>query len=132
MQIAKFEFCQYQIRAILPDLILTFLAVPTVPNNVMILSGVGNLTVTWMPPDLLNAPAVNYTVMYSSPTDFIVTSDTMVVIGSLAAFTEYSVMIQACSVAGCGPFTTPEIERTQEQGKYLQYMYDICGIRGVA
>ena len=101
------------------SLSLSILAVPTVPNNVMILSGVGNLTVTWMPPDLLNAPAVNYTVMYSSPTDFIVTSDTMVVIGSLAAFTEYSVMIQACSVAGCGPFTTPEIETTQEQGKYL-------------
>lgn len=87
----------------------------------MITSGIGNLTVVWMPPDLLNAPAVNYIVQYSlisSPTElkFADTSDTMVVIGSLAAFTEYSVVVQACSSAGCGPFTAPEIERTQEEG----------------
>ena len=87
----------------------------------MIISGVGSLTVSWMPPDLLNAPTVNYTILYSmagSPMERSITvaGDTMAVIDGLTAFTEYSVVVQACSSAGCGPFTTPETERTQEEG----------------
>ena len=86
----------------------------------MIVSGIGSLTVSWMAPDLLNAPTVNYTIQYSmtgsSAELSTATDDTMVVIGDLAAFTEYSVVVQACSSAGCGPFTAPETERTQEEG----------------
>ena len=75
-----------------------------------------------MSPDQLNAPSVNYIVLYSmvgSSTQFnvsVVGGDTMVEINGLSAFTEYSVMVQACSSAGCGPFTAPETERTQEEG----------------
>ena len=45
-----------------------------------------------------------------------VTGDTTAVIDGLAAFMEYSVMVQACSSAGCGLFTEPVTERTQEEG----------------
>ena len=87
----------------------------------MIMSGVGSLTVSWMPPDLLNAPTVNYAILYSmtgSPMERRITvgGDTMAVIGGLAAFMEYSVVVQACSSAGCGLFTEPVTERTQEEG----------------
>ena len=104
----------------------------------MLVSGVGSLTVSWMPPDQLNAPSINYTVLYSmvgSSTQFnvpVVGGDTMVEINGLSAFTEYSVMVQACSSAGCGPFTAPEIERTLEEGtcrgdlrKYMYMVYSV-------
>ena len=108
----------------------------------MLVSGVGSLTVSWMPPDQLNAPSVNYTVLYfmvgsstQISTTTVVGGDTVVEINGLSAFTEYSVMVQACSSASCGPFTAPEIERTQEEGMYhgnlRKYMY-ICIIVNVA
>lgn len=105
----------------LSSLLISIPAVPTVPVSIMIVSGIRSLTVSWMPPDFFNAPTVNYTVQYSmtgSSTELssVVAVDTMVVIGGLAAFTEYSVAVQACSSAGCGPFTAPETERTQEEG----------------
>ena len=74
-----------------------------------------------MPPDLLNAPTVNYTILYSmagSPMEQSITvaGDTTAMIDGLAAFMEYSVVVQACSSAGCGLFTEPVTERTQEEG----------------
>ena len=97
---------------------------PSVPNNVTITSGNNSLTVVWLPPDVLNAPSVNYSLLYSivnssSVPRAAVASDTMVLIDGLEAFTEYSVAIQACSVAGCGPFTLEVTERTQERRTYV-------------
>ena len=107
---------------------LSISTVPTVPNSVTITSRIGSLIVQWDPPDLLNAPAITYTIIYSttdspSESNSTVTSDTIVVINDLAAFTEYSVVVQACSSVGCGSFTTPETERTQEEGAQHRYVH---------
>ena len=92
--------------------------VPTVPNAVTVTtSGVGSLTVTWNPPDTLNAPSVQYEIFYTSDTSSNTSSvDTMIILEGLAAYTVYSITIRACSVAGCGPFSTEVSERTQEEG----------------
>ena len=89
---------------------------------VTVTSGIRSLTVTWTPPDIPNAPSVNYSVSYklidsvSSVNVESEIADTTFVLTGLAAYTEYSVMVQACSSLGCGPFSEYVIQRTKEEG----------------
>ena len=101
---------------------LSLFTVPTAPNMVTATSGIRSLTVTWTPPDTPNAPSVNYSVSYTLVDSYSSVNvesdiaDTKIVLTGLAAYTEYSVMVQACSSLGCGPFSEYVIQITKEEG----------------
>ena len=84
------------------------------------------LLVTWSEPLPLNAPTVNYTVLVgqvgASPDDrveYMTGRDKLsFLVPGLFPFTNYSVSVMACSVAGCGPESDPIIQVTLEEGSY--------------
>ena len=82
-----------------------------------------SFTVSWIPPDVFNAPTVTYRIMYTPlgaenatflMSEFIV--NTTLVLDELLPFTDYSVAVQACSSVGCGPFSMETTNRTLEEG----------------
>lgn len=103
-----------------------FVSVPSVPLAVSV-SPEGmlrSLLVTWSEPLPLNAPTVNYTVFVGqvgmSPGDRMEyrtgPDELSFLVPGLSPYTNYSVSVMACSMAGCGPESDPIIQVTLEEG----------------
>lgn len=79
------------------------------------------LLVMWEEPTDLYAPTVSYVVRYgvtpsTGEESMEMTSDETLEITGLSPFTSYSITVQACSGAGCGPESLPVAQLTEEEG----------------
>ena len=105
--------------------ILSSDAVPTLPTSLSIsVFSSTILNVTWDAPSMLNAPTVTYILQYrivDNSSAIVVTGivDAMFSIVDLKPFSNYSVVVQACSEVGCSPFTEEVTAVTIEGGMYV-------------
>ena len=104
------------------------------PNDVQTESGFQSLIISWSLPKNVDF-LVDYVIVYSPlktpdiSTRVRITGGALsAVIGGLSAFTEYTVAIQACSQAGCGPFSPTITQLTFEEGKHTAFGIIMCTI----
>ena len=67
-----------------------------------------------------NGPIISYNVVYSAEDavpETNSTGDTSILIQGLLPFINYSVLVQACTEVGCGPFSQ-QSARTLEEGAH--------------
>jgi len=101
--------------------IIFWFAVPSQPRNVTAApNALRSLLIEWQVPEITNGPITSYTVNYtpvnSGRRSENFTNATSLVIATLQPFTNYSVAVQACTDAGCGPFSDEIFVLTQQEG----------------
>jgi len=99
---------------------MTDIGIPSQPRNVTALSNaLRSLLIEWQVPEITNGPITSYTVNYtpvnSGTRSENFTNATSLVIATLQPFTNYSVAVQACTDAGCGPFSDEIFVLTQQE-----------------
>lgn len=96
-------------------------AVPLRPRNITALPNAPRtLLIEWVVPEVTNGPITSYSVVY-----MLVamgtrmensTNATSLVLDRLEPYANYTIVVQACTTGGCGPFSEEIIALTQEEG----------------
>ena len=95
------------------------------PQNVMVTSvNPASLGVSWQQPAMIdhNGP-INYVIQYtrvgsSDMMSINVNSGTTHIMSGLVAYVNYSVIVAAANVNGTGPFSSPVVRKSGEDGEF--------------
>ena len=95
-------------------------AVPLRPRNIAALPNAPRtLLIDWVVPEVTNGPITSYNVVYmlvAMGTRMENSTNTSLVLDRLEPYANYTIAVQACTAAGCGPFSEEIIALTQEEG----------------